>query len=130
MRQGALAMTPAETEGWAKVVLALGVAFGAIAKLWAWWRRLANRIRLMWKAVCYLLDAAHAVLHFLAPTPDDWVAPEHIERHRVLIDMLRDEAWAADGHPPREKPSLSPEEYHRFATRTMKIRALQDRGND
>lgn len=132
MKQGALAMTPAEVEGWAKViggVLAVATALGAgVVRAWRWWRRRIEMRRAEAKALRYLLDATHHVMHHLAPDVDDWQArPAILERHRVLIDSVWDELWLVDGHEAREKPAVSPEELRRWMTRTMKIRALEDR---
>jgi len=124
-------MTPAEAEGWAKVVggiLAVGGALVAgVVRISRWRRRRAERRRLEGKAVRYTLDAVRHALHVLHPgadARDRFVDLSELARQLALVSDVREELWIADGNASRRDSERLESEIVKVLTRTQRIRAI------
>lgn len=129
VRGSSLRYTPAEIEGWAKVIAAVAGALAALGagliKGLGWWRRRSERRRLEAKAIRYLLDAQRQVLNIWAAR-EPLVDLSELERQKWLVDEVRDELWLADGHDGERSEQRQAEELQRLLTRTQAIRAKEE----
>jgi hypothetical protein len=137
MRQDAVAMSPVEAEGWAKIggtVLAVAGAFAAGAlKVARWWRRAREKRRLESKAIRYLLDATRHGLHVLQPGRPDrdrFVDLSELARQLALVSDVREELWVADGNASRREGERLEREIVKVLTRTQAIQARQQQQNN
>lgn len=124
----ALSLSPADLEGWAKLVgpvLAVGgVVGGAAVKVWRWWTRGRKIRRLEAKVLRYQLDALRHMLDVMTPSPDGrMVSLEELIRQHSLICDVRRELWKADGNElPEEEPAAV---VRAWLTRTAAIERLK-----
>ena len=110
------------------------LATAALIGAWAWIRaqrklRAAEAVkrRLEAKAVRYLLDAARHLLYHVQPHSGRVVLLEELATQKALIDQVRDELWAADGHPSERFAERQTEAIMRVLTRTQRIEAAEAR---
>jgi hypothetical protein len=118
--------TPQEVEDHAKSILAVSAIVGgawALARRWYRQRVVAREMRRMEsRAIRYLLDAQRHALNVIVPHEDRrLINVDELVRQKILIDQMRDQLWAADGHDKTVQDIVN------VLTRTQAIQAKQQR---